>query len=201
MPEVLPAPVGVLALLLCRPTVWVKEQPDVLHLGEMGRSLVLEFWSLWVHGGMLVDTGLEDAEHLGLNTALLLLGSLLWAWSFTCAVTLKGCVKSEMKYVCEGASIVSDRYPYMELLFELLSLWESSWELWFMTICRGRGTQMKDCDWKWCASHWKRREGQELCLRRCCGGGQRIQVWLHARRASPWLPHVAPDPVCFTIRF
>lgn len=25
---------------------------------------------------------------------------------------------------------------------------------------------MKDCDWKWCASHWKRREGQELCSRR-----------------------------------
>lgn len=47
--------------------------------GRNGKVLDLEFWSLSVHGvgGMLVDRGLEEAEHLGLNTALFLVGSLL----------------------------------------------------------------------------------------------------------------------------
>lgn len=41
---------------------------------------------------------------------------------FTRTVTLKRYDKSEMKYVCKGLSIVSTRYPYMELLFGLVSL-------------------------------------------------------------------------------
>lgn len=43
---------------------------------------------------------------------------------FTCIVTLKGCVNSDVTYVCKGFSRVSDRYSYLELLFGLWSLWE-----------------------------------------------------------------------------